>query len=340
MARRPRRSPEEQLADQVIGQLLRSPGGRKFLLVAVIVGLIVWGGYWLWRNEFRRHYPVGPTVRLATWNLREFSDARKYVDLNAIANIIRDNHFDLVAIQEVKKEGEEVDRLVRVLGIPWQAARYSDMTGNYERFAFIYNADHVKEIGTPHFIATTEAVTFDRWPYQDTFSSGNFMFTLIEVHLSYTNVNRRRQEAQTLARFARQLQQQSPGKDVIVCGDFNEQPPNGNLHYFTDQGWESLNHDPTNLGGTEVYDTFLIDPNYTTEWSGIAGSVPFAEQLYNNNRKRAEEEVSDHRPAYADFVTNLPRPGTASQTRPSTAPAGQIAGTTWYAPRILQFFGK
>ncbi|HSV16234.1 MAG TPA: endonuclease/exonuclease/phosphatase family protein [Tepidisphaeraceae bacterium] len=304
MARRLRRSAEEQLADQIASTLLSTRQGRQFLLVAIIVGVITFGAYWLWQNQLRPRHPVGPTVRLATWNLRQFSESRKHVDLQRIAGIIRDNHFDLIAIQEVKRDGEEVDRLLSVLGSPWRAARFSDTSGNYERFAFIYNADHVQEIGTPHFIATTDAVIFDRTPYQDTFKAGNFAFTLIEVHLSYTNTTRRRQEAEALAHFAKRLKETSAEKDVIVCGDFNEQPPNGNLHYFLDQGWTSLNGDPTNLGSTEIYDTFLIDPQQTKQWNGVAGSVHFDEQLYGNDDKQAEEEISDHRPAYADFATN------------------------------------
>src|SRR5881227_2827434 len=106
MARRPRLTAEEQLADQIASTLLSTRQGRQFLLVAVIVAAIGFGGYWLWQNYLRPRHPVGPTVRLATWNLRQFSESRKHVDLQRIAAIIRDNRFDLVAIQEVKKDGE------------------------------------------------------------------------------------------------------------------------------------------------------------------------------------------------------------------------------------------
>ena len=66
----------------------------------------------------------------------------------------------------------------------------------------------------------------------------------------------------------------------------------------------SGSHAPaTNLGGTEVYDTFLVDPHQTKEWTGVAASVHFDEQLFGNNDKQAEDQISDHRPAYADFGT-------------------------------------
>ena len=300
-----RRTPEDQLADQLAGSLLNSPRGRQLLLIGLILFAIIYAAVWLYHRVPHRRFPVGPTVRLATWNLREFSEHRRAVDLDAISNVITGNHFDLVAIQEVKLDGGEVNRLVDRLGYPWRAARYSDITGNHERFAFIYNADHVQEVAAPHFIATTAAVTFDRTPYQDTFKAGSFTFTLIEVHLTYTNVERRSQEMQTLETFAAAMAARST-TDTIVCGDFNEEPPHENLHYFLDAGWESLNHDPTNLGGTEVFDTFLIDPSQTHEWTGTAGSVHWDETMYAGDRRKQVEEVSDHRPAYADFVTAPP----------------------------------
>src|SRR5436309_12427757 len=133
-SRRTRMSPQERLAVDAVGQLSRTPQGRRFLLVVAIVALLIYGGYWLWETKLRRRHPVGPTVRLATWNLRQFSNERPHVDLRVIASNIKSSHFDLVAIQEVKRHGEEVDRLVSELGVPWRASHLSDMTGNSERF--------------------------------------------------------------------------------------------------------------------------------------------------------------------------------------------------------------
>ena len=159
----------------------------------------------MWDRFIRTRHPVGPTVRLATWNLRQFSD-RPNIDLRAIASVITDSHFDLVAIQEVKQDGEEVDRLVNVLGVPWRA-ELSPMTGNHERFAFIYNGDHVQEIAHAGFIEGVDKRVFDRVPYQQTFRAGSFDFTLITVHLSYADTQRRSREAGELARYAQHLGQ-------------------------------------------------------------------------------------------------------------------------------------
>ena len=185
-ARRPRLSrSDEKLILELAALILANRLARRVLLVLALIALVAFGGWWLWEHKLRPRHPVGPTVRIATWNLRQFSTGRRGVDLDAIADIIKSSAFDIVAIQEVKREGEEVDRLLNVLGSPWRATSLSDVTGNHERFVFIYNGDHVQELGTPHFIATADAVIFDRIPYQQTFRAGNFDFTLITCHLYY-----------------------------------------------------------------------------------------------------------------------------------------------------------
>src|SRR5205823_5732250 len=96
-ARRTRMSPQDRLLADAVGQLSRTPQGRKTLLVLAVIVALFYGGYWLWANVLRHRHPVGPTVRIATWNLRQFSNDRPNVDLRAIAQIIRENNFDLVA---------------------------------------------------------------------------------------------------------------------------------------------------------------------------------------------------------------------------------------------------
>jgi hypothetical protein len=93
---------------------------------------------------------------------------------------------------------------------------------------------------------------------------------------------------------------------VIVLGDFNAQSPR-DLQPAVSAGLLTLNREPTNLGSSEAYDTLLIDPRFTREWDGDAGAVSFDDIIprYRDDAE-ARRKVSDHRPAYADFVTNLP----------------------------------
>ncbi|MBM3227074.1 MAG: endonuclease/exonuclease/phosphatase, partial [Candidatus Tectomicrobia bacterium] len=91
---------------------------------------------------------MAETLLLATWNIREF-DSAKYGPRCAesffyIAEII--DHFDLVAIQEVREDLTALHQLLDILGAWW---RYivTDVTagaaGNGERLAFVYDSRKV-----------------------------------------------------------------------------------------------------------------------------------------------------------------------------------------------------
>jgi exonuclease III len=300
---------EEVLAAVALTQLLSTPRGRRIALVLLLCAILFAAGWWLARgHQSRVHLATGPTVRIATWNMHVFAP-RPAIRLDIIAGIIRSSNFDIVALQEIRENGEEVESLLDTLGSPWKRTTFSPMTGNHERFVFIYNSEHVAELGPPHSINSADAPSFNRTPYEDTFEAGRFDFTLITCHLFYgdnpAGHARRKHEAQMLADYAKQEVANGQDKDVIVLGDFNETVGLGNLHFFTDAGWEELNRDPTNLESTQVYDNLLIDPHQVNEWTGTAGSIHYDEKMFPHNERIAVEEVSDHRPAYADFVTTL-----------------------------------
>src|SRR5437588_5816677 len=151
----PRRSgrDEEQIADlllPVLNRMLSTREGRRTLLALVAIALIAAALYLIVVAAHRPHYAAGPTVRVATWNLRQFSPSRREVNLRRFAQVIQDNQFDVVAVQEVKRDGQEIDALLNVLGSPWHAAlgpindSHTHAGGNNERFAFLYNAARVR----------------------------------------------------------------------------------------------------------------------------------------------------------------------------------------------------
>ena len=242
------------------------------------------------------------SIRVATWNLRQFSDNR-LADLGRIVRIINDAKFDLIAVQEIKGQGDEVDRLLNALGAPWRSTSLSGRTGNSERFAFLYKADRLAEVGRARFVESGRAEVFDRRPYQATFRCGQFDFTLISVHLHFSKPDQRRLEAEALAAICQELARASSEKDIIVVGDFNEQRSRPNLDVFRARGWETLIAEPTNLGSKEVFDNIILDRRHTREWTGKAGVVRFDEMYFANDDKAASRDVSDHRPAWADFST-------------------------------------
>jgi endonuclease/exonuclease/phosphatase family metal-dependent hydrolase len=87
-------------------------------------------------------------VRIATWNIREF-DASSYgyrsQEAKAyIAEIL--SHFDLIALQEIRRDLGALDDVKRLLGPNWNYIA-TDVTegesGNQERMAFLFNQDKV-----------------------------------------------------------------------------------------------------------------------------------------------------------------------------------------------------
>jgi endonuclease/exonuclease/phosphatase family metal-dependent hydrolase len=91
----------------------------------------------------------GATLRLATWNIREF-DSDKYgkrleESLHYIAEILA--HFDLIAVQEVREDRRALEEVMRLLGPNWQYV-VTDVTegsaGNRERMAFVYDTNKIR----------------------------------------------------------------------------------------------------------------------------------------------------------------------------------------------------
>jgi len=89
------------------------------------------------------------SVRIATWNLREFGgpkyNGRDFEPLYYIAEII--SQFDIVALQEVRANLTEFFSLKRILGPDWDYLT-SDVTngdpGNGERMVFLFNHRRVQ----------------------------------------------------------------------------------------------------------------------------------------------------------------------------------------------------
>lgn len=276
------------------------------LLLLLFVGAALTAGAWVYLqppgpDAARAEAPAGSTIRIASWNLRKFSD-RDAPDLATIARIVRDSSFDLVCIQEVQRQGQAVERLRRQLNEPWRHA-VSDRTGNNERYGILYRADRIELTDGPRLHSGPHARVFDRVPMIASFRAGSFDFTVVAVHLWYgekANNPRRAGEAQALATIARELAAAGPERDILVLGDFNEMRAGGNLHRFTSMGWALLNAEPTNLSSTEVYDNLLIDRQFTREWTGRTGVVRFDESMFGDD-DAARASVSDHRPVWADF---------------------------------------
>ena len=285
------------------------------LLLVLFLALIVLGA-WLYQQTLRSGRvesapeatttQSGPaTIRVATWNLRHFG-GQTTTDVRTVSKIITDNRFDVMAIQEVQRDGSGVDVLLNALGSPWRSTSLSPESRSGERLTFVYRGDHVQEVGEPQLLSGASPGVFERVPYCATFKAGNFDFELVTVHLTWGKVEQRQQEVEELARLLPRLATGQKEKDIILLGDFNEQHTRPNLHYFVGSGWETLVTEGTNLSSKEIYDHILINATYSREYTLDTGVYRFDEILFQNRDKEAVLSVSDHRPVWADFRTTMP----------------------------------
>ena len=81
---------------------------------------------------------------LLTWNIRKFSDKKSDKAIKYIAEIIK--KFDVIAIQEVMKNLEGIEKLQKLLGKNYRFI-FSDAAGNNERLLFCYYKNNVKFTG-------------------------------------------------------------------------------------------------------------------------------------------------------------------------------------------------
>ncbi len=140
---------------------------------------------------------------IATWNLTNFGLQKRRMDhLKLMAHIL--SKFDVIAVQEVADDLRHFEKLIKYMNGNYKAL-FTDIAGNYERLGYIYDADKLTKRGLIAELAMRsserkritievgdereemEFSGFNRNPYMATFKAGNFEFTLVNVHLYWTN---------------------------------------------------------------------------------------------------------------------------------------------------------
>ncbi len=255
---------------------------------------------------------IGGTLLLATWNIREF-DSESYGDrrdepLYYIAEII--DHFDLVAIQEVRDNLDALQRLMGFLGSWWKYL-VTDVTegtpGNRERMAFLYDSRkvHFGGLAGEVVIPATEnrgeirqpARQLARTPFVVGFGMDWLRCTICTTHILYGEDDpqdpRRLEEIRLLANFLadRAREDYAWAKNMILLGDFNiYNTTDLTLKAITDAGFtipEQIKGHPSNAPKTKHYDQIaFIAPDLVDRLElSKAGVFDFYEHVY-----RAEDE--------------------------------------------------
>lgn len=254
------------------------------------------------------------TLLLATWNIQAFgASSRTEESLWYIAEIL--SRFDLIAVQEVKRDLGELDRVCRLLG-PWWRYLVTDSSegdgGNDERLAFLFDTRKVRfggmagEIVLPPVKDKNGNVVkpdqLFRTPYIAGFKTGWFDFMLSTVHIKFGENKRadpgRLTEIQQVAKFLakRVIQTGTWSRNMILLGDFNifdAQSPT--FKALTDAGFsipdEIQNLPVTNVGAKpRIYDqiAFLLGGQQNVV-PLRAGVFDFFETIYSDTKFAAYE---------------------------------------------------
>ena len=262
------------------------------------------------REALQREIPerdIAGTLLLATWNIREFDSPtygdRKDEPLYYIAEII--DHFDLVAVQEVRDNLGALERLMDLLGSWWKYL-LTDVTegkpGNRERMAFLYDSRKVRfgglagEVVIPTKESGNEtlepAKQLARTPFLVGFGMDWFRCTICTTHILYGEDDpadpRRLEEIRLLATFLadRTREEYAWAKNMILLGDFNIfDTQDLTLKAITDAGFiipEQLKGHPSNAPRTKHYDQIaFIAPELEDHLQlSEAGVFDFFEHVY------------------------------------------------------------
>ncbi len=276
---------------------------------------------------------------IATWNLTNFGlQQRESVHFRLMAEIMRP--FDIIAIQEVADDVAHMYQLVSALGNGWDAI-YTDVAGNQERLGYLYRTARVRPIGLAAELAMRgyerarividgidpeedPFTGFNRNPYMVGFRAGTFEFSLVNVHLYWSNMAWRRLEAKALAKWARSRVNKAgpPNNDIILIGDFNMPQTHPDDPIFSELAAYGLSIPKhatdimgTNLAGDMHYDEIAFFPSRTHEdFSGRMGVFDFDNAIFHrlwnfdhSDRRRRFFQylryyIADHRVLWAEFM--------------------------------------
>ncbi len=252
------------------------------------------------------------TFRLAAWNIRIFSDGSRTDDeLLHIAKVLI--NYDFIAIVELRDEVVlmRTEAILVGMGRDYDYVMSPPVGAKVkERYAFLFDSQIVHVIEDGEVFPDPNDV-FLREPYFATFKAGEFDFTAIAVHVIWgDSVNQRRREVQELANVYRAVQAADDAEqDVILLGDFNRNPDDQSA-YGPLLSLRSMGHlfqlpQKSHIKDTSLYDNIFFQTNHVAEYTGESGIERFDEAHFGNDDAAASLAVSDHRPVWGTFRTDV-----------------------------------
>jgi endonuclease/exonuclease/phosphatase family metal-dependent hydrolase len=288
--------------------------------------------------------PTASNLRIGSWNLREFAGLTSSWDAGQTASPKRDWHavaliaavvgaFDVVAVQEVRRDTTALRTLITELGPHWQFL-CSDVTegdaGNGERLTFLYDSTRVQPTGLVGEIvlppdAAGAAKQFARTPYAASFARNGVEFILTTVHIIWDNAPAKR-VGEVLA-FADWMHDWAVragdwNGNLLALGDFNLEGPGTALYQaFVSTGlfppgqlsnlprtiFDSADHphfyDQIAWFSDTMADGTVHNLLHGMEFTGHAGNVDFTPYTYPSLTKTSVSwRISDHYPLWVEFA--------------------------------------
>jgi endonuclease/exonuclease/phosphatase family metal-dependent hydrolase len=279
---------------------------------------------------------------LATWNLRAFgsltpawnagpgsSPKRDWRAVALIAAVV--SSFDVIAVQEVRRNITAIRFLISQLGSQWRLV-ISDVTigddGNNERLTFLYDSTRVQPSGLVGEIVLPPTLNeparqFARSPYAVSFRRAEVEFILTTAHIVWGGrPEDRLPEINELAKWMRAWadRRNDWNANLLVLGDFNlDRLGNPLFDAFVSTGlWPpaELNEIPRTIFDNNkikhFYDQIAwftdVDANPPVDlltdvaYTHRAGSIDFLPHVFDGLKRRdISWRISDHYPLWAEF---------------------------------------
>jgi len=215
------------------------------------------------------------------------------------------------------RDTEVIDGLIEILGQEIWAAAISSQVGtdhHKEVYAYLYRKASVELVRAELLDDAT-----DRWvrePFLARFQTPKgFDFILAAVHIVWGDtVAERRLEVEGLGKKLAKIREWEGERDIMICGDFNTEPDDKAWNVAREAGWMPVlegDQVKSMVGDTHLYDNIWISSAETasSEWLGASGVIDFDNILNfgpkKDARKNAIKELSDHRPIWALFATDV-----------------------------------
>jgi len=198
----------------------------------------------------------------------------------------------------------------------WGVAMSSEVGTDHHKevYAFLYRTAAVELVKSE--LLSDRKDEWVREPFMAYFrTKKGFDFVIAAIHVVWgKSINERRQEVEALGAKLNRIQNWDGEQDVMLVGDFNLEPDDKGWDVARNAGWIPLLEGDglkSMVGDTHLYDNIWVHRQYTaeSEWLGASGVMRF-DKIFNFGKgkaavENAKKELSDHRPTWAMFATDV-----------------------------------